>query len=311
MLLAAALRQRLQLVFAPGDDDEVVAVLGELPGQLEADARGGAGDEGSLAGACDGDTSGPGRPWPVMEITGKVAIVTGAARGIGRATAVALAKEGARAVVVADVKQSLSEETAEQVRKAGADALALETDVSDLASLRHLFAETEARFGALHVVHNNAGIGEGTTDWPEVPSERAAAIIDVNLRGVVLGTQLALEPIRRSGGGAVVNTASGGAFVPLPPQAVYVATKAGVVHFTKSCVPLAESHDVRVSCVCPGLVATPMPEETGTNGPAAWLQAVIDTVEMLQPEDIAAAVLELVRDPESAGRILTVDNQPR
>ncbi|MBW2241459.1 MAG: SDR family oxidoreductase [Deltaproteobacteria bacterium] len=246
-----------------------------------------------------------------MDISNKVAIVTGAARGIGRATAVALGKAGARAVVLADQRQSLSEETAALVRAQGAEALALETDVSDLDSLRRLIQETEERFGGLHILHNNAGIGEGTYLWPDVPSERAAAIIDVNLRGVILGTQLALEPMKRSGGGAIVSTSSGGAFVPLPPQAVYAATKAAVVHFTKSCVPLLESHGVRVSCVCPGVVSTDMVQETGTDGPAPWLQAVIDGLEVLAPEDIAAKVLELIRDPESAGEIAIVANEPR
>ena len=246
-----------------------------------------------------------------MEIAGKVAIVTGAARGIGRATAVALAAEGARAVVLADVRAALSEETANLVRAAGAEAVALETDVGEADALRRLFSETEARFGGLHILHNNAGIGEGPTDWPEVPTERVGAIVDVNLRGVIVGTQLALEPMRRSGGGAIVNTASGGAFMPLPPQAVYVATKAGVVHFTRSCKPLEDSHGVRVSCVCPGLVATDMVQETGTDGPAAWLQPIIDGVEMLSPEDIAARVVALIRDPNSAGEVVSVENSPR
>jgi 3-oxoacyl-[acyl-carrier protein] reductase len=246
-----------------------------------------------------------------LEIVGKVAIVTGAARGIGRATAVALAAEGARAVVLADVRAALSEETAKLVRAAGAEALVLETDVAEVDALRRLIAKTEECFGGLHILHNNAGIGEGTTDWPDVPTERAGAIVDVNLRGVILGTRLALEPMRRSGGGAVVNTASGGAFVPLPPQAVYVATKAGIVHFTRSCKPLEDSHGVRVSCVCPGLVATDMVQETGTDGPAPWLQPIIDGVEMLSPEDIAASVVELIRDPKSAGEVVNVGNAPR
>jgi NAD(P)-dependent dehydrogenase (short-subunit alcohol dehydrogenase family) len=214
-------------------------------------------------------------------------------------------------VALADQRHSLSQETAALVREAGAEALAIETDVADVDSLRRLMEETEARFGGLHILHNNAGIGEGTSIWPEVSAERAAAIIDVNLRGVVLGTHLALEPMKRSGGGAIVNTSSGGAFVPLPPQAVYVATKAGVVHFTRSCIPLEESHGVRVSCVCPGLVSTEMVQETGHDGPAAWLQPVIDGVEMLSPEEVAAKVVELVRDPKSAGEIVIVGNAPR
>jgi NAD(P)-dependent dehydrogenase (short-subunit alcohol dehydrogenase family) len=246
-----------------------------------------------------------------MEISDRVAIVTGAARGIGRASAVALAAAGARGVVLADIRAGLSEESAELVRAEGAEPLVIETDVADVDALQRLVAKTEKHFGALHVLHNNAGLGEGATDWPEVSSERAASIVDVNLRAVILGTQLALDPMRRSGGGAIVNTSSGGAFTPLPPQAVYVATKAGVVHFTRSCKPLEASHGVRVSCVCPGLVATDMVQETGKDGPAPWLQPIIDAVDMLEPADIAARVIELIRDPKSAGEVVTVGNKPR
>ena len=246
-----------------------------------------------------------------MDIQDKVAIVTGAARGIGRATAVALAAAGARAVVLADQRQAQSEQTAELVRAEGAEAVAVETDVVEVSSLQRLIEETESRFGALHVLHNNAGIGEGADVWPDVPIDRVGAIVDVNLRAVILGTRLALAPMQRCGGGAIVNTASGAAFAPLPQQAVYAATKAGVVHFTRSCVPLAESHGVRVSCVCPGLVTTDMVRETGVGGPGEWLQPVIDSVEMLAPEDIAASVLALVRDPKSAGCVVSIENEPR
>ncbi len=247
-----------------------------------------------------------------MEIERKIAVVTGAARGIGRATAVALAEAGARAVVLLDLRAELAGETADLVRAEGAEPLALDTDVSDLASLRSSLDETARRFGALHILHNNAAIGEGATDWPEVPAERAGAIVDVNLRGVILGTRLALDPMKRSGGGAIVNTASGAAFAPLPPQAVYAATKAGVVHFTKSCASLVQSHGVRVSCICPGLVDTEMVRESGPEGrPAPWLQSVIDAVQLLTPRDIAHRVLELVRDPDGAGRVLSVENRAR
>lgn len=246
-----------------------------------------------------------------MDIQDKVAIVTGAARGIGRATAVALANAGAKAVVIADVKRELSEETVALVRAAGAEAAAIETDVGDPSAIENLMRETERRFGGLHVLHNNAAIGEGVAIWPDVDAQRTAAIVDVNLRGVILGTQAALEPMKRSGGGAIVNTASGAALVPLPPQAVYAATKAGVAHFTRSCGPLAKSHGIRVSCVCPGLVETQMVQETGPGGrPAEWLQQVIDGVTMLAPEDIAAKVIELVRDPKSAGQVVSVENKP-
>ncbi len=246
-----------------------------------------------------------------MVIQDKVAMVTGAARGIGRASAVALDEAGARAVALVDVNEVALAESVADVAKASAEALPLVCDVSDLESLRRMFGRVEAVYGSLDILHNNAGIGEGATDWPDVSPERASAIIDVNLRGVVLGTRLALEPMQRSGGGVVVNTASGGAFMPLPPQAVYVATKAAVVHFTRSCLPLNESHGVRVNCVCPGLVDTPMVRDSGRDGrPHPWLQNVIDSLGLLDPREIAQAVLELVRDDSKAGEIVQIENRP-
>ncbi len=243
-----------------------------------------------------------------MEIEGRVAIVTGAARGIGRATAIALAKAGARAVALADLREEALEETADAVRAAGAEALPRATDVGDLGSLRGLFETVESSVGRLDILFNNAGLGEGPPDWPGIEPERAAAIVDVNLRGVILGTQLALPLMKRGGGGCIVQTSSGAAFVPLPPQAVYAATKAGVVHFTKSCIPLQESHGVRVTCVCPGLVDTDMPRETGDGRVAEWLEGMWTTTKLLRPEDIADAVLELIRKEDNAGEVRTVEN---
>ena len=243
-----------------------------------------------------------------MEIQDTVAIVTGAARGIGRATAVALAQAGARGVALVDVKEPELAESAEQVRAAGAQALPLVCDVGSLEALREMFARVDAEFGRLDVLHNNAGLGEGPPDWPEIAPERAAAIVDINLRGVVLGTQLALPLMKRGGGGAIVHTASGAAFIPVPPQAVYAGTKAGVVQFTKSCVPLHESHGVRVNCVCPGLVETDMVHESGDGEVADWLRPMYDSVQLLRPEDIANAVVALVRDDTQVGEAVTVDN---
>lgn len=245
-----------------------------------------------------------------MDINGAVAIVTGAARGIGQATAIALAKEGAAAVVLVDVKEKQLAETAGLVEAEGAQAIKACTDVGDLVALQNLFTEVESRFGRLDILHNNAGIGEGNAQWPDVAPERLLAIIDVNLRGVVVGTQLALALMKKSGGGVIVNTASGGAFVPLPPQAVYGATKAGVVHFTRSCEYLFESHGVRVNCVCPGLVDTEMVKETGDGRAADWLQPLATSVKLLDPQDIANAVLDLIRDDSKVAEVVSVDNQP-
>jgi 3-oxoacyl-[acyl-carrier protein] reductase len=243
-----------------------------------------------------------------MEIEGRVIVVTGAASGIGRATATAFARAGARGVVLADCEDAA--EAAEEVAAAGSEALAVRTDVAEIESLRQLFARTEEVFGRLDVLHNNAGIGEGAEAWPDPAPERCAAIVSVNLAGVVLGTQLALEPMKKSGGGVVVNTASGAAFAPLPPQAVYAATKAGVVHFTRSCAPLRESHGVRVNCVCPGIVETPMLLETAGGAIADWLRPIYDAIIPLRPEEVAAEVLALVRDDEKVAEVVTIENQP-
>ncbi|MBW2266955.1 MAG: SDR family NAD(P)-dependent oxidoreductase [Deltaproteobacteria bacterium] len=247
-----------------------------------------------------------------MDLAGAVAVVTGAARGIGRGTAVMLAEAGAAAVVLVDVKAEQLTESAALVKAAGAEPVISVADVASLDELRRVFAEVDSRFGRLDVLFNNAGIGEGATDWPGVAPERAAAIVDVNLRGVVLGTQLALEPMRRSGGGVVVNTSSGAAHAPLPPQAVYAATKAGVVHFTKSCAPLAETHGVRVNCVCPGLVETQLLlQDTGGGKIPAWLQPLVDSVELLAPEDIGRVVLDFIADDSKIAEIVTVENRER
>ena len=246
-----------------------------------------------------------------MEIQDKVAIVTGAGNGIGRATAIALARAGARGVVIADLRAADAQETAREVEKQGSEPRLVEVDVGQSDGLRRLINDTNEHFGSLHILHNNAGMGEGSETWPDVDEERVANVVDVNLRAVILGTRLAIPLIQKSGGGAIVNTASGAAFTPLPPQAVYAATKAGIVHFTRSCEAVAASHDVRVSCVCPGLVETGMLLESGAGKPAAWLEPVIQGVQLLSPEDIAAEVLALIRDPESAGKVVSVSNEPR
>jgi 3-oxoacyl-[acyl-carrier protein] reductase len=248
-----------------------------------------------------------------VEVRDRVAVVTGAGSGIGRATARALAREGARRVVLADLDEAGLAETARGVEAEGGEALAVPTDVRDPDALARLLDRAEADGGGLDILHNNAGLSSGTPTWPEIAIERIAALVDVNLKGVLFGTRLALPRMARRGGGVIVNTASMAARTPLPPEAVYCATKAGVAIFTESCASLRESHGVRVCCVCPGITETPMIHRTGPGGEgmAAYLQPVYAAVDPIPPEHIAEAVLELVRDDGAAGRVVEVPNQAR
>lgn len=236
-----------------------------------------------------------------MEIRGKVALVTGAAGGIGRATAVALGRGGA-CVVVVDIDGGRVEETAGLVVSAGGRAAALRTDVADAADLERALGRAEADFGGLDILCNNAGVGT-LGGFPAAPAASWKRVVDVNLGGVILGTQLALPCLRRRGGGVIVNTASLAGFVGFPPDPVYAATKAGVVLFTHSLAHL-KAEGIRVNCVCPGLVDTALlrASVSAGGGRPAWL----DVMPMLTPEDVAEGILQLVEDDELAGRAMRI-----
>ncbi len=237
-----------------------------------------------------------------MEISGKVALVTGASSGIGRATAIALAKEGA-SVAVADIDRAGGEETVRAIAADGGQARFFEGDVSTPAGVQSLFAAVEAACGGIDIVHNNAGIMTGDTPgWPDAGLEKIHLVVSVNAAGVMMGTGAAVRALRKRGGGAVVNTASVAALGPMPNDPIYAATKAAVVNFTEACAALAESENIRVNAVLPGMVDTPIIGKTGDGvTPAAWLQPAIAATTMLQPEEIAARVLELIRDDSKAG----------
>ncbi len=237
-----------------------------------------------------------------MEISGKIALVTGGSSGIGRATAVALAKAGAT-VAVADVDREGGAETVRAVAEAGGQATFFEADVSTPTGISELFAEVEAAHGGIDIVHNNAGIMTGDTPgWPDVGLEKIHLVTSVNASGVMMGTGAAVRALRKRGGGAIVNTASVAALGEMPFDPMYAATKAAVVSFTKSCAMLAETENIRVNAVLPGMVDTPIIGKTGDGEtPAEWLRPAIAASTFLQPEDIADAVLTLIQDDSKAG----------
>jgi 3-oxoacyl-[acyl-carrier protein] reductase len=244
-----------------------------------------------------------------MDIDGKIGIITGAAAGIGQATAYALAEAGAAALALADVDESGLAETAAGIEQRGAKSLVARVDVTDHQQLERFFADVEAQFGGIDIVFNNAGIMCGDPQWPETPLARIQAVVSVNLLGVMYGTRLALDALAKRGGGAVVNTASVAAFAPMPNDPMYSSTKAAIVNFTQSCAPFAASHNVRVNVVLPGVVQTAILANSGDGKtPAEWLVPMLEMVVKLEPADIAAGVLELIRDDTRAGEGLVVGN---
>jgi NAD(P)-dependent dehydrogenase (short-subunit alcohol dehydrogenase family) len=240
-----------------------------------------------------------------MDIGGRTALVTGAGSGIGRATAVAFAQKGAKTVWLLDRDEDGARETAARVEAAGAAAMVRVLDLTDFGALETVFDEADAA-GGLDIVFNNAGMVVGLQLFPETSPERVHAIVDLNLKAVIFGTQWAVRQMARRGGGVVVNTCSTAALHTGYRDFLYTATKAAVLSFSKSCQPLKETHGVRVNTVLPGLVNTPILKTTGDGELAPWMAPILANNKALEPEDIAEAVVRIVEDDAMAGEAVEV-----
>jgi NAD(P)-dependent dehydrogenase (short-subunit alcohol dehydrogenase family) len=243
-----------------------------------------------------------------VDVRGKVALVTGAGSGIGLATARRLAREGA-IVYVVDREVASVTETARLIAGDGGEAVAVAVDVTDGAALAATIARAEREHGGLDIMVNNAGVMTGQPYFPETPAAQWNRTVDINLRAVILGTQLAIPALERRGGGAISSTASLAGVVGLGTDPVYAATKAAVIFFTRSLEPLSRRRGIRVNCVCPGSVDTPMLRHYG-NEPhspeAARREQIATTLPKLSPDDIADAHFALICDETMAGQALQV-----
>lgn len=242
------------------------------------------------------------------DLEGRVALVTGGGSGIGRATAVALAQAGA-AVVIADIDDEGAGETVRLVEEAGGRAASVHTDVTQWEDLERMVAFTEETYGKLDIFHNNAGINTGWPRFPDVPRERWAKTVAVNLTAVIGAIQAVVPAMRRSGGGAIVNSASLAGLIAYDTEPIYAATKHGVVGLTRALAFLKDEAGIRVNCVCPSFVDTQLPrkrlESMSPEERERW-EAILSRMPMLTPEEVAEAVLELVRDESLAGEVMTV-----
>ncbi|WEK44825.1 MAG: SDR family NAD(P)-dependent oxidoreductase [Candidatus Sphingomonas colombiensis] len=235
-----------------------------------------------------------------MEILGRRAIITGGASGIGRATALRLAAAGAGRVTLVDVNEAGLAETADLVRGAGAEPLIVRLDLADLTATSTWLDQVVAE-GAPDILHNNAGVVSGAQAFPEMPLDRLRWIVDVNLSSLVLATQTIAQGMRERGGGVIVNTVSTVALGPGFRDAMYAVTKAGVMMLTRCCASLKDEWGVRVAGVLPGLTDTPILHTTGGDRVADWMAPVLANNERCSPDDIAAAVIDLIGDDTLAG----------
>jgi NAD(P)-dependent dehydrogenase (short-subunit alcohol dehydrogenase family) len=243
-------------------------------------------------------------------LAGKVAFVTGAANGIGRAAVQAFARGGAD-VVLADLSEEGIQETARLVEEAGGQALAVKCDVSRADDVRAALDKTTETFGRLDFAFNNAGVEQPVTPAADVTEEEWDRLIDIDLRGVFLCMKYEIPLMLRQGGGAIVNTGSGAAVKGIAGQAAYCAAKFGMIGLTKAAALDYANSNIRVNAVCPGYVDTPMMQRF-TGGTPEGRQKVIDNVPAgrpATPEEIAAAVVWLCSDAAAyvVGHAMVID----
>ena len=245
----------------------------------------------------------------MMELSGKVALVTGAGSGIGRASAIALARAGARLMIL-DVVAGGLDVTAAAIRETGGEVQQATVNVTDPQAVADAVSACVERFGSLDIAHNNAGVSGPAQEFAAVPVEEAARIIDVNFWGVFHCMQAQIRHMLAQGGGTIVNTASGAGIVATPSYSSYCASKHAVVGLTKSVAAEYAARGIRINSVCPGYVETPMTDPHRADEAAKRAIAAAHPIgRVAQPEEIAEAVLWLASPRSSfvVGANLLVD----
>ena len=239
-----------------------------------------------------------------MDIAGQSALVTGSGSGIGRAAAVLLAERGA-SVFLVDLDSAGLAETEKLIAKGGGEARSATLDVSDKQMLEAAFTEATDWKVAPRIVINNAGIATGRPGFPRVPPEQWQKVVDVDLSAVMYGTHLAVEGMKDSGG-AIVNTASMAGLYAWPGEPIYSASKAGVVFLSRALAPLNEQYGIRVNCVCPGVVDTPLVRRGIELAEDEEIKKAMENMPMIDPRQVAEGMATLIEDDSMAGQALMI-----
>jgi NAD(P)-dependent dehydrogenase (short-subunit alcohol dehydrogenase family) len=245
-----------------------------------------------------------------LSFENKVALVTGAASGIGLATARAFAEAGA-AVALADVTEAAVRSAADDLLAAGHRAIAIRCDVADEAEVAAMVEQTVSTFGRLDAAFNNAGVQAPPSDMADEAAEQFDRVNAINLRGVWACMKHELRHMRKQGSGAIVNCSSLGGLVGLPSRAAYHASKHGVIGLTRSAALEYAPRGIRINAVCPGTINTPMVADMLEKQPDAMKEIMRDQPigRLGRPEEIASAVLWLCSPGASfvIGHALAVD----
>ena len=248
-----------------------------------------------------------------MRLQGKVAAITGAGRGIGRAAAELFAREGA-GVALLEIDEKSGRAAENTILATGAEAVFIPTDVANAEDVKRSFATIEERFGALHILYNNASIFLREEDGPvsELSHQTWEQILSVNLSGLFYVCKYAIPLMIRSGGGSVINTSSSAGVIGIPNCDAYTATKGATISLTRSMAVEYGPQNVRVNCIAPAAIYTEMVRESNLDDPEFDEEQFLQTTPVRRwgmPEDIARIALFLASDESSYlnGAIIVAD----
>ena len=234
----------------------------------------------------------------MARLADKVTLITGGGSGIGRATCLLFAKEGAT-VSVADYDKEGGQETVQQIQTGGGSASFIQADVSQSADVQRMISATIETYGRIDVLFNNAGIEGPSAKLANYPEDAWEKVIGIDLTSVYLGMKYVIPHMVEQGGGVILSTASVAGLVGFPGSGAYAAAKAGVINMTRMVALEYANKNIRVNCICPGIIATPMAERVIGERPEEQVVRMEPIGRLGKAEDIANAALFLASDESS------------